>query len=813
MAGVAALLKDRGLEVTGCDNSENRISGWLADKGIRVQQGHSADHIDGSVDWVVRSTAVSPDTPEIQAAISSGVPVFRRGEVLPRLLDDATSVAVSGTHGKTTTSAIIAQVLKHAGMSPSWCVGGEIDALGGVAGRGDATILVAEADESDGTVALYCPDIAVITNIEFDHMEHFSGPEGLEECFRIFANQAKKVVFCLDDPKAVELFGGLEMAISYGMDCNADVSASSVELRPGRSRFCLTVEGNERGEVCLPVPGIHNILNALAAAAVAIELGVAPKAVCEALSSVELPRRRFERVVDRDGILVISDYAHHPSEIAALIRSARPMAAGRLLGVFQPHRYTRTKALMADFPACFEGLDELVITPVYPASEAPIDGGLACDLYETLRQYREDPEICFPRVLLGKSPAHAWDYLRRSLHKDDVLLVIGAGDVEEVANRAREEFGSGPNGTHLSPHTGEPTPPFGHPSKEGNLLQLSDLRKIPSLEGCPKGGVGSIADMPKSASFGGVQDRTESLNVPCEVRETHVLKGLLPDSEVSIDEPLHNKNALRVGGTADIWVKVGSEKDLAALLAWTNENGVPFTVLGGGFNVVVSDLGVRGVVARLVGAEFRDIYESDNLVLAGASATLSDLAGWAADHSLAGLEFLDGIPGTVGGAVRMNAGAWGKEIGNYVSWIRCLKKDGSVHIVDRKELGAVYRDCLSLRESVMIEAAFAVPEGEAAVIRQTMDESMGRRSWMPNSCCAGSIFKNPEGDSAGRLLEQAGMKSTRIGGAEVSAAHANILVAGKDATASDVEALIQKMQAAVAFRFGVELEPEIKILS
>ena len=562
----------------------------------------------------------------------------------------------------------------------------------------------------------------------------------------------EKVVFCLDDSKAAALCEDLENTISYGTARGANVAASDVELEPGSSRFSLMVGGVKRGNVSLPVPGIHNILNALAASAVAIELGVSPETACEALSRIELPRRRFERVVDKDGLLIISDYAHHPTEIAALIRAARPLAAGQLYGVFQPHRYTRTKALRDDFSACFGGLDELVITPVYPASEAPLEGGLACDLYETLRQYREDPESCFPRVLLGRSPAHAWDYLRRSLRKDDVLLVIGAGDVEGIANAAKEEFGieSGPD----------------------CFSRMS-------------------------------RDKEKS----------HALRELLLDSQVNIDEPLHNKNALRVGGTADTWVKVGSEKDLAALLAWTNENGVPFTVLGGGFNVVVSDLGVRGVVARLVGAEFRNIYESDNLVLAGASATLSDLAGWAADHSLTGLEFLNGIPGTVGGAVRMNAGAWEKEVGNYVSWIRCLKKDGSVHIVDRKELGAAYRDCLSLRESVMIEAAFAVPEGDAAAIGQTMDESMGRRSWMPNSCCAGSIFKNPEGDSAGRLLEQAGMKSTRIGGAEVSAAHANILVTEKDATASDVEALIQKMRAAVAFRFGVELEPEVKILS
>ena len=513
MAGVAALLKGRGLKVTGCDNNENRISEWLAEKGIRVQQGHSAEHIDESVDWVVRSTAVTTDTPEVQAAASKGLPVFLRGEVLPRLLDDVTSVAVSGTHGKTTTSSIIAQVLKDAGMSPSWCVGGEIDSLGGVAGRGDGTILVAEADESDGTVALYHPDIAVITNIEFDHMEHFSGPEGLEQCFRTFASQAKKkVVFCRDDPKATELCEGLKNAISYGTGNAADIAASEVELEPGSSGFSLMVGGIKRGEVSLPAPGMHNILNALAAAAVAIELGVAPKNLCEALSRIELPRRRFERVVDRDGILVISDYAHHPSEIAALISSARPLATGRLRGVFQPHRYTRTKALMADFPACFEGLDELVITPVYPASEGLLEGGLVCDLYETVRNAYANRDGTCPRLLLGKSPAHAWSYLRRNLRRDDVLLVIGAGDVEDVANAAKREFSEGvlPNtksdehGTWSRPSSaGSPGRNGGGPPSPGLIDLETGHGQEPSRHGCHHLCGGPRADLQRQDPMAG----------------------------------------------------------------------------------------------------------------------------------------------------------------------------------------------------------------------------------------------------------------------------------------------------------------------
>lgn len=782
MAGVAALLKGRGFEVTGCDNSSNRISDWLAQRGIRVQQGHSPEHIDESVDWIVRSTAVNPDSEEIREARAKGIPVFLRGEVLPRILDDSTSVAVSGTHGKTTTSAFIAQVLKETGLSPSWCIGGEIDGLGGVAGTGESQVVVAEADESDGTVALYKPDIAVITNIEFDHMEHFSGPEGLEGCFSTFAQQAKKVIFCLDDPRAHAVCKDLENTVSYGMKSIADISAANLELEPECSRFTITIRGEDKGQVCLPVPGIHNVLNALATTAVATELGVGLESICDSLSRVALPKRRFERVVDTDGILVISDYAHHPTEIAALIKAARPLSPGRLIGIFQPHRYTRTKALRRDFPGCFMGLDELVLVPVYPASEPPLEGGLTCDLYEAIRNTYDDSDGTCPHLLLSRSPEHAWEYIKRGLREGDVLLVIGAGDIERVADRAREELGGNANCA------------FSDSSAEESTLPSQSL-----------------------AHTGGAAISRKSLNgnefsVSMEKEDIQVLKGLLPGSEVRSDEHLDGKTAFRVGGTADIWVEIGSEDDLATLLAWTNENGIPLTILGGGFNVVVSDLGIRGVVARLSQRDFSGIRVEGNEVVAGASVGIPRMVKWAKNHSLAGLEFLNGIPGTIGGAVRMNAGAWGKETGNHLSWIRCLKKDGCVHIVEQKELETAYRDCLSLHESVLIEAAFLLKEGELASIEQEMAEALEKRTWMPVSRCAGSVFKNPQGDSAGRLLEEAGMKSARIGGAVVSAEHANVLVTEEHATASDVEALICRMQAAVAFRFGVELEPEVKIL-
>lgn len=386
MAGLAFLLHERGHRVSGSDALENRQTEWLRGKGIRLQ-----DVVPADVEWIIRTRAVPDSHPDVQAA---AVPVSWRGDVLPELLNDRFTIAVSGTHGKTTTTAMIAQVL-----DCGYCIGGEVPGFDGTARDGE--VMVVEADESDGTVANYHPDIAVITNIEYDHMEHHDSFESFENCFRQFIAQAKeRVIYCADDPVASRLCSENTKSAPYGFD------VSNFEFK-------------------VSLPGRHNRLNAMAAAAVC-RAWKSEEQIATALAGLQPVKRRFEMVYD-GAYKVVSDYAHHPTEIRALIQTAlETLKPKRLLGVFQPHRYTRTLALGPDFPPAFQGLEKLWLLPVYAASEQPLEGGTTADLLERF------PNDWKNRIKYFRTLEETWQNISGELIEGDVLLIIGAGDIVKM---------------------------------------------------------------------------------------------------------------------------------------------------------------------------------------------------------------------------------------------------------------------------------------------------------------------------------------------------------------------------------------------
>lgn len=742
MAGLAVLLRQRGFTVSGCDLMINKLAGWLREQQVAVTEGHAVAHLTPDVVGVIRSTAVPESAPEIAAAHAMGIPVVRRGEVLPLLLETPVSVAVAGTHGKTTTTAFIAQTLAAAGRDPSFCIGGEVAALGGIARAGKGGILVAETDESDGTLALYHPDIAVVTNIEFDHKEHFAGIEAIEACFDAFARQTRRrLCYCADDARAARLCAGYPNALGYGLHRNAALRADITRELATGSECTLYRDQTRLGVLSVPAPGRHNVLNALACAAVCLELGMAFNEFQQAFANVGLPRRRFDRLIDRDDIVVISDYAHHPSEIAALVRAAEHLHRPRLTGIFQPHRYSRTQALGPDFPAAFHGLSEIILTPVYAASEPMVPGGTVWDLYAHCRRNSR------LNVRVATSLRQAWEHQRTRLRMGDVLLVIGAGDVERIALWARDD------------------------------LRNQRVDELPSL-------VGDII-------------RTADL-------EATVVRG---------NEPVGPRTTMGVGGSADVWLELGNRRDLAKMIAWSAERSVPFRILGGGSNVLVSDLGVRGIVARLGIHAFGALHHESGILTAGAAVPLARLLAFAADNGLAGLEFLEAIPGTVGGAAYGNSGAWNQAIGDRIAWIRAVNADGREVTLQRTELDYTYRACPALRGKVITDVGLQVQPGDPDTIRRMRADLAARRAWMKGLHCAGSIFRNPPGDFAGRLIDQAGMKEFSIGGAAVCGQHANVIVAGPGATASDVLAILETLRDTVQRRHGIRLEPEIAIWS
>ncbi len=758
MAGLALLLKARGLRVSGCDASAaGPLCTMLREAGIAVQAGQAAAHLaESGAQWVIRTSAVREDSAEIVAARAAGLPVWRRGDVLSVLVaQSGGSVAVAGTHGKTTTSTLVAQMLRAAGRDPSWCIGGESVPLGAVAHAGTGPAMVVEADESDGTLAQYRPDIAVVTNVEFDHMEHFESVESFEACFATFmAAASRRVIFCGDDPRARRLAAAVNASFSYGFgaDCTlrGDLPEDGRTLRVYRA-------GNLLGPLPLVLPGTHNALNLLAATAVCLELGMGFEEIATVAAGVVLPHRRYETVCEWDGIRVVSDYAHHPTEIAALVRTARREHAGRLLAVFQPHRYTRTAVLGADFPAAFAGVDRLVLTPVYAASEVPLEGGMACDLYAHFRTLAGG---AIPSPLLATSLEQAWAFLRRELRTGDRLLVIGAGDVEQIAHWAKEAW---------KPH-GAVSPAYG-------------------------GAVDSRRQ--RDGATGGAAGEGLELSV---------------DSVVRRDEPLGRRTTYGIGGRVDCWVEAGSEEDASRVLRYCHRHGVPLRMLGSGSNMLVSDLGVRGVVMRLTGVAFHGVRLDGDTVTAGGSVPLVRLQERLTDAGLAGLEFLEGVPGGVGGIVRMNGGAYGHEVRERILWIRGLNRDGEPCILQADGLEWGYRGCESVRDLVVVEAGFRLVPGDPEGIRARRRQIAEKRAWMNGLHCSGSVFRNPPGAHAGKLVEMSGMKGMRIGNAVVYPRHGNFVVAEPGACASDVLALIQRMEAAVRRTAGVDLVREVVCL-
>lgn len=767
MAGLAFQLKQKGWRVSGCDLRSNALAAWLSAAGIDVRQGHDSAHLAG-VDWVVRTTAVQLGHPEIQAALARGLAVFQRGMVLAALLRGYTSIVVCGTHGKTTTTAMLTQILVAAGRDPSYCIGGEstlgaaakpgVTSQPAVAGAGHGDCLVVEADESDGTLVAYAPDFAVVTNVEFDHVEHFADLKTLRASFAAMLQQVRRgIVYCADDPGALELCRGLAGAIAYGLKPTAEMPAPAewrgavIEETAENTSFQVWCGAVNLGVIRLAAVGRHNVLNALAACALAFACGVAFEAMQRGLHSFRPVRRRLERVVSRDDVLVISDYAHHPTEIAATLRALACAQRKRWLVVFQPHRYSRTRALGSDFAAVLQGMAELVLVPVYAASEKMMAGGTAWDLYAHIRCLGK------PRTLCATSLAQAWGYVRTALQPGDGLLIMGAGDVEKIAGWAREEL---------------------------------------------------------------AKNRLATLGPACAwvaTLEHMQWKSAVFERQVS----LAAKTTLRVGGRADIFAELADEEDLVKLLQWTDKSRVPITFLGAGSNVLASDLGVRGVVVRLVGPAFRQISRvaaRPFRVIVGAGVSLAELTNRLAADGLAGLEFLAGIPGTIGGALRMNAGAWGESIGSRVAWVRLRNPDGAEQVLEKAALGFGYRRCAGLigpsaaAGKVVCAVAFDLMPSNPPAVRACLTEILKRRAWLGSQPSAGSVFRNPAGDFAGRLLEQAGMKGRSVGGARVLDEHANVIVTAPGATASDVRALLEIMRQAVYKKNGIELSEEIVCL-
>lgn len=435
MSGIAEVLVNLGFRVSGSDLKHSSVTDRLQQLGVEFNEGHSAENI-GHAHVVVRSTAVRDDNPEIVEAQRRSIPVIPRAEMLAELMRlKPHTVAVAGSHGKTTTTSMVATVLGHAGLDPTIVVGGVVGALGSNAHLGTSDLMVVEADESDRTFLMLTPTIAVVTNIDREHMDYYHDMDDVRTCFTSFVNKVPfygTSVLCLDDPNVQAIIPHIERRrITYGLSAQADVSAHGVRHdREFGSTFTVWRGTDPVGEVTLHVPGMHNVYNSLAAIAVGLELEVPFEKIVEALSNFTGAHRRFQAKGEVDGILVIDDYGHHPTEIRATLAAAKIGSGGRrTLVLFQPHRYTRTHDLMEEFARSFNNADTLLITDIYAASEEPITGVSAEALTEAIKRYGHKDAHYIGGL------EHAAEVVREHTQSGDMIITLGAGTVNRAGDQ------------------------------------------------------------------------------------------------------------------------------------------------------------------------------------------------------------------------------------------------------------------------------------------------------------------------------------------------------------------------------------------
>jgi len=444
MSGIAEVLSNLGYMVTGSDVVESQNVKRLCDLGIAVAIGHAAHNLDGA-DVVVVSSAIKRDNPELVAARRRRLPVVRRAEMLAELMRLKSCIAIAGTHGKTTTTSLVAMLLDAGHLDPTVINGGIINAYGTNARLGAGDWMVVEADESDGTFLKLPADIAIVTNVDPEHLDHFKTFDAVQAAFQVFVENVPFygfAVMCTDHPVVQTMVGRIEdrRIVTYGENPQADVRLTGLEHVNGSSRFSVVFRDRSGDDMhsienlVLPMPGRHNALNATAAIAVAHDLGIADGVIRKALSGFGGVRRRFTRTGTWNGITVIDDYGHHPVEIAAVLRAARESTAGQVIAVMQPHRYTRLQTLFEAFCTCFNDADSVIIAPVYPAGEAPIAGADRDSLINGLRARGH-------RHVLGlDGPQQLANLVKNIARPGDYVVCLGAGSITQWAYALPDEL-------------------------------------------------------------------------------------------------------------------------------------------------------------------------------------------------------------------------------------------------------------------------------------------------------------------------------------------------------------------------------------
>ncbi|MFP4156901.1 MAG: UDP-N-acetylmuramate dehydrogenase [Opitutales bacterium] len=708
MAPLACWLCEDGYRISGYDNSlQECVRTHLEHAGVALHDFLPAQRI-GCFDVVVHSSALRADHPLLIAAKEAGLPCLRRGELLAELANGKRLIAVAGSHGKTTTCGMIAYAVRKLGLRVNYILGGLFaDEDLPPSHHTGSDWLVAEVDESDGTIERFHPEHTLLLNIDWDHADYYAEAAQLEATFFELARRTRGRVW---HPEGLVLPPALTNGVAFPVHPVAQGRAAA-GLNAGNRSAAITV--------------LRELADELPEDVLAGFPGMA--------------RRQSVRY-ESGPLTVIEDYAHHPTEITALLRDLRGRAGGRSLHVvFQPHRYSRTRQFCRRFAESLAPADQLSLLPVYGAHERVVEGGELDDLRAACGGLQAE---CLNMGLNGVDRVCA-----AARGAPTLLAFVGAGDIQEFAAAC-----------------------------------VCRLRQPQSVD---------------AAFLDYVRGRSS------------------PDCLLKLSEPLARRTTMRIGGPARIYAEPANRSDLQTLLRAAALFELPHFCLGRGSNLLVPDAGYDGLVIRLCGPLWTRIESLDaDHIWVAAGCRLKEICGFAAKQGLGGFEFLEGIPGSLGGALRMNAGAMGNWIFDVVARVQFIDADGQFQDWPREAFHFGYRKVEEISRGVALGAVLkrGAP-GETADIRGRIDTyASTRKGSQPREPSAGCIFKNPEGSYAGKLIDEHGLKGLRVGAAEVSGVHGNFIINTGGATSADVIELVRRVRRRVKEASGYELDPEVLLV-
>ena len=708
MSGLARHCAADGHEVSGCDIKESKLVAKLRNEGIRVDIGQSPNHLLG-VERLVYSMAIDKSEPEFIEAKAKGIELLGRIEYLAELFDAHSTIGVTGSHGKSTTTGMIAAIFLANKKDPSIQIGAELNEIDGNWRYGKSKYLIAEVDESNPGFANLKTDTALITNLGNDHIagefderrNYHASQNDLNEAVKSYLGKARQVLYYADCPSLAVLLADVSKSfISYGYSKTADYQIVSHELSPSSSKFELLLPNGKKQKVSLSIPGEHNIQNAAAALAIADIYSLNMEQSVKALKRFKGVGRRWQIWGRPKGALIIDDYAVHQTEITATLTTAKNTAR-RVRAVLQPHRMVRTAQNWQELAKAVSIADEILVLDIYNFGEREIPGVSSQLIIDYLQNSG--------KIVSHHSINSATKYLEKSLNENDLIITLGAGDVWKIAE---------------------------------NLSRAQKISKIVELK---------------------------------------------------------DYTSLKVGGKAELW-EVNNTAEL--ILASQAE----YKIIGAGSNLLVSDKGVKERVIKL-GPNYNNLasWKGETDFWFGASTPLPGLLRKAYQFGLSGIEGLYGIPAQLGGAIKMNAGSKFSEISDVLKQVEIFH-NGILKTLNAKDIGLSYRQSNLPKGAIITKALISLKKADKEAIRERISIVDAARKNQPKSKSAGCAFKNPKGLSAGKLIDEAGLKGMRIGDAMVAYEHANFIINMGHASAEEILELLEKVQDSVGYKLEIEWE-------